>query len=31
LIALALFPVTIPLLVRASKTIGGVSLLAGYQ
>jgi phosphate:Na+ symporter len=31
LIALALFPVTIPLLVRASKTIDGVTLLAGYH
>jgi len=31
LIALALFPVTIPLLVRASKTVDGVTLLAGYH
>jgi phosphate:Na+ symporter len=31
LIALALFPVTVPLLVRASKTIDGVTLLAGYH
>ena len=31
LIALALFPVTTPLLVRASKTIDGVTLLAGYH
>ena len=31
LIALALFPVTIPPLVRASKTIDGVTLLAGYH
>src|SRR5262245_24404901 len=31
LIALALFPVTIPLLVRASNTIDGVKLLAGYH
>jgi phosphate:Na+ symporter len=31
LIALALFPVTIPLLVRASKAIDGVTLLAGYH
>jgi phosphate:Na+ symporter len=31
LIALALFPVTIPLLVRALKTIDGVTLLAGYH
>jgi phosphate:Na+ symporter len=31
LIALALFPVTIPLLVRASKTIDGATLLAGYH
>src|SRR5262245_45413199 len=31
LIALALFPVTIPLLVRASNTIDGVTLLAGYH
>src|SRR5215472_3656129 len=31
LIALALFPVTIPLLVRASKSIDGVTLLAGYH
>ena len=31
LIALVLFPVTIPLLVRASKTIDGVTLLAGYH
>jgi phosphate:Na+ symporter len=30
-IALALFPVTTPLLVRASKTIDGVKLLAGYH
>src|SRR5262245_22135195 len=30
-IALALFPVTIPLLVRASHTIGGVTLLAAYH
>jgi phosphate:Na+ symporter len=31
LIALVLFPVTIPLLFRASKTIDGVTLLAGYH
>ena len=31
LIALVLFPLTIPLLVRASKTIDGVTLLAGYH
>jgi phosphate:Na+ symporter len=31
LIALVLFPITIPLLVRASKTIDGVTLLAGYH
>lgn len=31
LIALALFPVTIPLLVLLSKTIDGVTLLAGYH
>src|SRR5215469_16664457 len=31
LIALVLFPVTVPLLVRASKTIDGVRLLAGYH
>src|SRR5215472_224254 len=31
LIALALFPVTIPLLVHLSKTIDGVTLLAGYH
>ena len=31
LIALVLFPVTIPLLVRASKAIDGVTLLAGYH
>ena len=31
LIALALFPVTIPLLIRASKTIDGVTILAGYH
>jgi phosphate:Na+ symporter len=31
LIALVLLPVTIPLLVRASKTIDGVTLLAGYH
>jgi phosphate:Na+ symporter len=31
LIALALFPVTIPLLVRASKTIDGVTLSAFYH
>jgi len=30
-IALVLFPVTIPLLVRASRTIDGVTLLAGYH
>jgi phosphate:Na+ symporter len=30
-IALALFPVTTPLLVQASKTIDGVKLLAGYH
>ena len=30
-IALVLFPVTIPLLVRASKTVDGVTLLAGYH
>src|SRR5215510_2067126 len=30
-IALALFPVTMPLLVRASHTIGGVTLLAAYH
>ena len=31
MIALVLFPVTIPLLVRASRTIDGVTLLAGYH
>jgi len=31
LIALALFPVTIPLLVRASQTVDGVTLLAAYH
>ena len=31
LIALVLFPVTIPLLVRASRTVDGVTLLAGYH
>jgi phosphate:Na+ symporter len=31
LIALVLFPITIPLLVRASNTIDGVMLLAGYH
>src|SRR5262249_40139867 len=31
LIALALFPVTIPMLVRASSTIDGVTLLAAYH
>ncbi|MGV7218231.1 Na/Pi cotransporter family protein [Bradyrhizobium sp. UFLA05-112] len=31
LIALVLFPVTIPLLVRASDSIDGVTLLAGYH
>jgi phosphate:Na+ symporter len=31
LIALALFPVVTPLLVRASRTIDGVTLLAGYH
>ena len=30
-IALVLFPVTIPLLVRASHTVDGVTLLAGYH
>jgi phosphate:Na+ symporter len=30
-IALALFPVTIPLLLRASNAIAGVTLLAGYH
>ena len=30
-IALALFPVTMPLLVRASNTVDGVTLLAGYH
>jgi len=30
-IALVLFPVTIPLLVRASRTVDGVTLLAGYH
>jgi len=30
-IALALFPVTMPLLVRASTTVDGVTLLAGYH
>jgi phosphate:Na+ symporter len=30
-IALVLFPVTIPLLIRASNTIDGVTLLAGYH
>jgi phosphate:Na+ symporter len=30
-IALVLFPVTIPLLIRASHTIDGVTLLAGYH
>jgi phosphate:Na+ symporter len=31
LIALVLFPVVVPLLVRASSTIGGVTLLAAYH
>ena len=31
LIALVLFPLTIPLLVRLSKTVDGVTLLAGYH
>ena len=31
LIALVFFPLTIPLLVRASKSIDGVTLLAGYH
>jgi len=31
LIALALFPLTVPLLVRASRSIDGVTLLAGYH
>ena len=31
LIALVLFPVVTPLLIRASKTIDGVTLLAGYH
>jgi len=31
LIALVLFPFTIPLLIRASRTIDGVTLLAGYH
>jgi phosphate:Na+ symporter len=31
LIALVLFPVTVPLLVRASSTVDGVTLLAGYH
>jgi phosphate:Na+ symporter len=30
-IALVLFPVTMPLLVRASNTVDGVTLLAGYH
>ena len=30
-IALALFPVTMPLLVRASSTVDGVTILAGYH
>ena len=30
-IALVLFPITTPLLVRASRTIDGVTLLAGYH
>ncbi len=30
-IALALFPITIPLLIRASNTIDGVTLLAAYH
>lgn len=30
-IALALFPLTVPLLVRTSNTIDGVTLLAGYH
>jgi phosphate:Na+ symporter len=30
-IALVLFPATIPLLVRASRTVDGVTLLAGYH
>ncbi|WP_024516103.1 Na/Pi symporter [Bradyrhizobium sp. Tv2a-2] len=30
-IALVLFPVTMPLLIRASNTIDGVTLLAGYH
>src|SRR5262249_22483438 len=31
LIALALFPITMPLLIRASRSIDGVTLLAGYH
>src|SRR5215469_9228461 len=31
LIALALFPLTIPVLLRASRSIDGVTLLAGYH
>jgi len=31
LIALALFPVTIPLIIRASSTVDGVTLLAAYH
>jgi len=31
LIAMLLFPVTVPLLVRAARTIDGVTLLAGYH
>ena len=31
LIALVLFPVVTPLLIRASKTVDGVTLLAGYH
>jgi phosphate:Na+ symporter len=30
-IALALFPIVVPLLVRASNTVDGVTLLAGYH
>jgi phosphate:Na+ symporter len=31
LIALALFPITIPLIIRASSTVDGVTLLAAYH
>ncbi|MCA1457640.1 Na/Pi cotransporter family protein [Bradyrhizobium sp. BRP22] len=31
IIALALFPVVVPLLIRASNTVDGVTLLAGYH